>query len=307
MVGLIAGHGQRQGDAEGMDMRPLRHSLFFFLLIAFVAALGACGGGGSSSQTAASPDNGISTIGGGGATSTSKLSPGGYWTGTITLDAKSYSAAAIIDESGSAVFMNLDTGAVVASTHLLSPGNPVTSDAMTVFDGSLPAMQMMGSMMGGGMMGSAPPVASFSGTVAERSRLTGTFTFPHDATQMPFSVDMHYMAGVYEQGAALSDIVGTWSGMSSYGQMMSITINSDGSLYGQDEDGCIFEDMMGDVSGPYNSYGSMDSMMGDVMCGSYSGNFHVMMTEYTDPDTGQRVLVMGMGGDSFGLFAHLHP
>lgn len=192
------------------------------LLLAGLVGCGGGGGGGSSAPPAPVVD----------------ASPGGIWTGTVSYStAEAYETVGVVTEAGFYRFVDEQAQQLFGVMNVT--GTTVSGEGNWV----LP----IGSMTAAG---SNSGTSTISGTVVERSRLTGSFTSTGEQGDT-FSGTFSFVYDVlYERDSSLATVSGTY-----LSEDEVLTIDSQGKLFSQDPiSDCVLNGLVSIIDGRYNAY-----------------------------------------------------
>ncbi len=211
------------------------------VLTIFIAG---CGGGGGGGNTATS--------------GSSNQAVGGIWQGQYTLNGISVTEIALVTENGEffAEAKNLSNGCVgLATGSMSSTGSNVsgTEEFSTASYATSPGVTTGCVYPDGSTWGKG----TFSGTIAQRSSATLTFTETTAmGTALP-SVTVNYsFLALYNETSSLAKIAGNWASPS--GDIISIGAN--GSVFAQDPaTGCVINGNVSIINANYNAYSVSDS------------------------------------------------
>lgn len=208
-----------------------------------VCSLTACGGGGSSGGSTAAPPT----------PPVANANPGGIWFGTVF--------NATLGSSFELVGITLSTG---ESRFIDSSGSQLTSNISvtgTGFSGSVFAVAPVGSVFSNN---SPTASGSITGTINERSSMAGTFVLNSGDTG---TFNLVYDS-TYERTSSLALLSGTWIDVNSD----TYTVQSDGTLFGQDSFGCVYSGRVSIINPSFNAYRfSLDVSNCSGFNGTYTG------------------------------------
>ncbi|MGH7751002.1 MAG: hypothetical protein ACREQ5_40495, partial [Candidatus Dormibacteria bacterium] len=182
--------------------------------------------------------------GGGGSSSNpppvANADPGGIYTGTFvsSTTGQSGNVVGIVTETGEARFFDPGNGNQFAGT-ITTSGNNVSG----TFTGYAPF---------GFVFLNNQAVAQFSlaGTISQGVSISGTYSGGGDQGTVSLTDDPHG----YDTGSSLSSLVGTWIGTNPDGSTLTVTIQSDGSYFGQDTDGCTYAGNFTLINSSFDAY-----------------------------------------------------
>ena len=259
----------------------------FLRVAASVSALflAACGGGGG----------GGGIVGGGGGIVVVDASVGGIWEGTATSDLEPgvvYTVVGIATEDGRLRLFVEDLTLIVDAEASQLAGN-LTTDGDDV-SGDVQVWASLGFTFANG---ETTDMATFSGTVDERTSLSGTWTASTGETG---TFDLTYLP-LYERGSSLAAMEGMWTSFDEndnpYGNYM---VDANGNITGSDVQGCQFSGAITIIDAAYNVYEvTLTISMCGALDGQYSGLGGLDISNVNDTfvfqiDNGQTVLTVGV-------------
>lgn len=219
----------------------MNRSLFAALCLVSLLSLSGCGGGGGGDGSSSQPPPVVNE------------SPGGIWFGTVF--------NATLGSSWELVGITLNSGESRFIDELGSQFSANISVDGTSFSGSLFAVAPVGSTF---IDGSVTATGSISGTVTERSRLSGTYTLSTGETG---TLELFYDS-TYERSSSLANTSGTWIDINSD----TYTVQADGTLFGQDSFGCVYNGRISTIDPLFNAYRvSIDVANCSEFNGTYTG------------------------------------
>ena len=209
----------------------LSNSLRILGLVVIVS-LTSCGGGG----------------GGGGDEdeSSASVSANGLWEGSFT-------------EVGVGTF---NVGGLLYNGRIIA----ISESAGVIYDGSytVSGNNLSGNVIMYYINGSAFGTATLSGTVTEQSSISASYSASTGSTgTISLSFDSNY-----NRDSSLSLIAGFWDSIS--GTALTIVIQDDGTFFGQDSDGCVFDGEVSILDTKYNLY---DVDLLAASCGVFNGSY----------------------------------
>jgi hypothetical protein len=217
---------------------------FFFVFI-FTMMLSACGGGGGGGNAAApSPPPPPAPV---------ATNPGGLWLGS-TFDndtGLTFQAGGIVSENREGRFIN-ENGVQFTLTGI--SGNDGAIQATIV------AIAPFGSFF---RDGSASTTGTLTGTVVERSSISGDWTLNTGETG---TVTMSYQT-LYDRGSSLADVASMWT--DPFGATWSI--DGAGAMFSQDAFGCTYNGTIGIIDPMFNAYSLQVTVAGT--CAGIEGNY----------------------------------
>jgi len=227
-------------------------------IIGCTIGLGGCGGGGGS---ASAPTSGQAID--------------GIWSGTITSNVLGITVGeiGIVSPNNELHFLSSQgvqiTGFGTVSGNNFSATATAFAPAGLVFpDGSTVAPSVI------------------NGTAVAGSSLNGTFSGGGDSGTFSLTFDP-----VYNRGASLSVIAGTWSGGISNGAFLTITIDQLGNIGGSDTSGCVFNGIVSIIDPQKNVYKSSVTVTG---CAGSIGTVTGLGALSDNPPSQNNILNFGM-------------
>ncbi|WLQ13241.1 hypothetical protein O5O45_26275 [Hahella aquimaris] len=215
------------------------------LEIFVIIGLAACGGGGGDS---------------GGATAT--VSANGLWEGTFT-------------ENGSGTF---DVSGLFYNGRIIA----ISESAGAIYDGSytVSGSSISGNVTAYQVNGGAFATASISGTVSVQGAISVTFNTSYGSSG---SMSLSFNS-IYNRTPSLSLLAGQWN-YTSGAYSLTITVQNDGTYWGQDSDGCVVSGTIGLLDTAHNLYNASTSIAScGASNGSYTG-FSSLLDNVTTNDT----------------------
>lgn len=220
--------------------------IFFALLV----GLASCGGGGGSS-TSTPPET---------------VNPEGIWRGTFTENGVGTFEVDGLIYDGEIIAYSEDAGVMYRGTINVS-GSNLTASANCY-------------EVGGGLTGTS----SISGTMSAQNSLQATFTttyLSNNATTTG-TIALNYDS-VYDRTSSISSIQGNW-GVVNGSYTFSSTIDSQGSITGNDSDGCVYTGVFSILDPQKNLYtADIDVAQCGVMNGTYGG-YAILYDENAEND-----------------------
>jgi hypothetical protein len=204
---------------------------------------------------------GLAACGGGGG-SNNDVSANGFWFGTIT-------------ESGSDTY---DMRAIFYNSRIIA----ASQSAGTIYDGSytVNGNKISGNITEYEIDGGPVATATFTGTVTEQSSLSASFSTSYDTSG---SISLIFNT-LYNRTSSLSLLEGNWN-YTSGSYSLTLTVQNDGALFGQDSNGCVFSGTIGLLNTTHNLYDMNTSIAScDNIDGSYTG-FSSLSDNITTNDT----------------------
>ncbi len=215
-----------------------------------ITTLTACGGGGGG--------NGNSSTGGG------NVPVGGIYNGSITESGQTYTLMGIVDEIGNATFVESNSTAPVA---LVTPGTEITSANGSYNSGPNAAAYALCCTGFTFSNGQSTERVAISATIDPRTSINGTFTDAGGSGTFTLTYD----AAHYQQASSLSLIAGTYA-YSYGGATGTITIASNGTVSGSDNQGRVYSGTVTVQNAAYNAYDVLITQTNaNPALGSYSG------------------------------------
>jgi hypothetical protein len=161
--------------------------------------------------------------------------PGGIWFGTV------FNAS--LGSSWELTGITLDSGESRFIDELGSQYTANINVTGTSFSGSLFAVAPAGSTF---INGSPTATGTISGTISERSELSGTYRISTGETG---TLSLFY-DDTYERTSGLVKTAGTWID----GNGDTYTVQADGTLFGQDSFGCVYNGRLTIIDAAFNAY-----------------------------------------------------
>jgi hypothetical protein len=214
--------------------------------------LSACGGGGGDGSTSSPPPP-----------PPEPTNAGGIWGGTASSDGQTIDLAGVVTEDGEGRFV-AENGIQYVFDEVKGVGGDVELDFIAI-------------VPSGGTFqdGSTVTTGTLTGTVAERSSLSGDYSL---ATGETGTVSMTYDA-LYERDSSLDKLTGNWDE-----EFGVVTFDPDGSFFEQDSFGCVYDGQASIVDPDFNVYAltMTVSSCGAGVDGDYSGLGIMTDTSSTD-------------------------
>lgn len=184
------------------------------------------------------------------------VSPGGIYDGTVSSETtgEAFTAMGVVTEGGAARFITAGGLQYVISINVDG----------TDFSGSLRGYAPPGSEF---VNGQSITTGTVSGTIQERGALNGTYEAEGGDVG---SFSMSYSAAEYERSSSFAQLEGDWGYQLTNGFAIAVTIESNGSVFGQNSDGCIYNGAVGTIDTRYNVYSLSISASN---CGGLNGNY----------------------------------
>lgn len=132
--------------------------------------------------------------------------------------------------------------------------------------------------------GSFEPKAKFTGRYDRSSGVTGNF----EAT---------YSADAYEQSSSLEKVSGVWTEITTSASN-SVTINSNGEIYGTDSDGCVYS---GNIATPDTSRNLYNVDFQIENCGNVNGGYSGLAATGSDSSGDWLTLLAGNANYGFAF------
>lgn len=210
-----------------------------------LVGLVACGGGGGS---------------GGG--TTTNVSANGFWEGTFT-------------ESGVGTF---DISGLLYNGRIIA----ISESAGAIYDGSytVSGSSISGTVTAYQINGGPFATTTVSGSVTEQGSISLSFNTSY-GTSGTISLSFN---SIYNRASSLSSVAGNWN-YTSGAYSLTITVQNDGSYWGQDSDGCVVSGTIGLLDTAHNLYNMNTSIAScGVLNGTYTG-FSGLLDNVTTNDT----------------------
>ena len=261
-----------------MNKGRLIQNVFVAVLIFSIAIfLINCGGGDGDGAVADGGD------GGGGVANESIA---GIWEGTFISEVTSqvYEVIGIISENRETRFIS-DWGGQYSGTVNIS-GNNVS--------GILRAYAPVGFTFPDG---SSVGDVSMTGNFQEKVLINGTYTGVGDRG----SFTLTYNA-LYERDSSLDLLSGIWTESDS-GYTLNVNIDTNGSLLGNDSEGCVFTGSVSIINSDYNAYRVSFTASS---CGIYNGTYNGLASLYDTSEIND-TLVYGVSNVNFSIVGSLTP
>jgi hypothetical protein len=191
-----------------------------FTALALLGLLAACGGGGYGSGM-----------------TVNNASPGGIWIGTDSISG--LQVAGIVDEAGDFHFIRTDGVQYVGKATV--SGNSVTAN----FEGFTPFGRTFPDNSTHGM-------GTLSGTVHERSTLSGNTQFVTDASTTSNGTISLTFSTLYNSGSSFAAIAGNYTDPASGD---TVSVSSGGAIFSQDATtGCVINGSVSIINATYDAY-----------------------------------------------------
>jgi hypothetical protein len=191
-----------------------------FATLALLGLLAACGGGGYGSGM-----------------TVTNASPGGIWTGTDSISG--LAVVGLVDEAGEFHFIRTD-GVQYVGQAMVS-GNTVSAnfDGYTPFGSTFPDNSTHG-------------MGTLSGTVQERSSLSGNTMFVTDANSTSNGTISLTFNALYNSGSSFSAIAGNYTDPATGD---TVSVSSAGVIFSQDATtGCVVNGNVSIINAAYDAY-----------------------------------------------------
>lgn len=232
--------------------------------LVFIFFLVGCGGGSSSS-------------GDGTGSPVTHASPGGFYTGTVTsnVTGQTMNVAGLVSEDGEARFVSDEGYQYVIS--LSVHGNELS--------GSLRGYAPQGMVF---VNGQSLTTGTITGSVSERSSLTGGFSAAGGDTG---SFSLSYDGTAYERASSIGLLEGLWGYQLSNGYSLSVSIGSNGEVFGQDSDGCVYSGEVRTIDTQFNLY---RLNLGVTLCGGFNGSYEGLAIRHPQTSNNPEVVSFAM-------------
>lgn len=226
----------------------------------FASVLTACGGGGGSNGTSNPPP-------------VANADPGGIYTGTATSSGTSTNLVGIVTESGQAVILAANNEQFIGN--LSVSGNNISA--------TLTGYPPYGATF---LNGSSMASFSVSATISQGVSISGTYSGGGDQGNLALTDN----PTIYNRFVSLATLVGTWEGPTADGGTLTVTIQNNGSFFGQNTDGCTSNGTFVQPNPSFNVYAFSVTVGGAVNC-NYSASG--LATVVLDTSTNTNVIYYG--------------
>lgn len=216
--------------------------------------------------------------GGSGGGSAPRVQADGVWIGTATEAGDSYGVIALVYDN--AIYALSDYDALYRGNFSMS-GSTLTGN-LRAYDDDFGAFAS----------------SSLSASVVAKESIKGSFetTYLDGSGRTSGTMDLTYSA-LYERDSSLSRLGDIWTFSDGFGYDIAVTIQADGSFFGQDSDGCTFT---GDATVPdpsVNVYRLTKVSMSS--CGSANGTYsgYGLLTDYQTNGDNNALIAMLANND----------
>lgn len=200
--------------------------------------------------------------GGGGSGTTTNVSANGLWEGTLT-------------ENGVGTF---DVSGLLYNGRIIA----ISESAGAIYDGSytVSGSNITGNVTAYQINGGPFATATISGTVTEQGLISVSFNTSYGTSG---TISMSFNS-IYNRTSSLSLVAGIWN-YTSGSYSLTVTVQSDGTYFGQDSDGCVLSGTIGLLDTAHNLY-DIDTSISScgALNGSYTG-FSGLLDNVTTNDT----------------------
>lgn len=209
---------------------------------------------------------------------------GGIWEGTSTWGGETQTLIGVTTDDGRFRFVSLDTDGQYVGSISVSNQNQISGSGTGVApDGSLWSD------------GSKVATVSLSGTLSERDSLTGSWS---SSTGESGNFNLNFDP-IYDRPSSLAKVSGTYTAYEEDGpDIVSITIDSGGSINGQDIFGCIYSGMMSLIDSEFNVY---EITLTLANCGADNRTVTGLAGLFDGAGTDDRLLTSVDDGNSFSI------
>lgn len=200
--------------------------------------------------------------GGGGDGTTTNVSANGLWEGTFTENGAGTFAVSGLLYNGRIIAISESAGVIYDGSYIVS-GSSIS--------GNVTAYQIDGGPFA---------TATLTGTVTEQGLISVSFNTSYGASgTMSLSFN-----NIYNRTSSLSLVAGIWN-YTSGTFSLTITVQNDGTFWGQDSDGCVVSGNIGLLDTAHNLY-NMSTLIASCggLDGSYTG-FSGLLDNVTTNDT----------------------
>ena len=240
-----------------------------------------------SCNDSSSEDGRVATL----AASSADEAPGGVYFGTVTTDGAapmSNQAIGIVSENFDAEFPVLLSSQLHYAGQVSVDGTSLTG-TLTEYRGAFRRFSGVDGVSS----------VDLDGSVATADSMEASLTTQSSSAQL----DMSYSA-LYEAGSSLALTAGVWSfgeaflGGGAYA--VTLDIDADGRLFGNDSDGCIFSGAVSIIDDRFNAYRT--SVRIDN-CGNFDGDYNGLAF-LSDGDVGRlNALTLSVSNDVFAFYS----